>query len=60
MAITRYTMTMQLEFSTAEDRDAAYAKAKTWATNEKTGGKIASCQMQKGEYTKPEMSTETI
>ena len=27
---------------------------------EKTGGKIASCQMQKGEYTKPEMSTETI
>lgn len=60
MAITRYTMAIQMEFAAAEDRDAAYTKAKTWAQNEKTGGKIASCQMQKGEYTKPEMSTETI
>ena len=60
MAITRYTMTVQMEFATAEDRDAAYAKARTWATNEKSGGKVSSCQLQKGEYIKPEMSTETI
>ena len=60
MAITRYTMTIQMEFASAQDRDAAYAKAKTWATNEKSGGKVSSCQLQKGEYIKPEMSTETI
>jgi len=60
MAITRYTMTMQLEFSTAEDRDAAYAKAKTWATNEKSGGKVVAGTLTKGEYVRPETSSESI
>lgn len=60
MAITRYTMSVVMEFSDAAERDAAYSKAKTWATNEKSGGKVASAQMQKGEYTKPEMSSENI
>ena len=60
MAITRYTMTMQLEFSTAEDRDAAYAKTKTWATNEKSGGKVVAGTLTKGEYVRPETSSESI
>jgi len=61
MAITRYTMTMQLEFSTAEDRDAAYAKArKTWATTEKSGGKVVAGTLTKGEYLRPETSSESI
>jgi len=42
MEITRYTMSLQLEFASAEDRDAAYAKAKTWATTEKSGGKVVA------------------
>ena len=41
MAITRYTMTVQMEYASAEDRDTAYAKAKTWAQNEKSGGKVS-------------------
>ena len=59
MAITRYTMTMQLEFSTAEDRDAAYAKARTWSTTEKSGGVVAGT-LTKGEYVRPETSSESI
>ena len=60
MAITRYTMTMQLEFSTAEDRDAAYAKAKTWATTEKSVGKVVAGTLTKGAYVRPETSSESI
>jgi hypothetical protein len=54
-------MTMQLEFSTAEDRDAAYAKArKTWSTTEKSGGKVVAGTLTKGEYVRPETSSESI
>lgn len=60
MAITRYTMTVQMEYATAEDRDAAYAKAKTWATNEKSGGKVVAGTLTKGEYVRPETSSESI
>lgn len=60
MAITRYTMTVQMEFATAEDRDAAYTKAKTWATNEKTGGKVSAGTLTKGEFVRPENSSEAI
>ena len=60
MAITRYTMTIQMEFASAQDRDAAYAKAKTWATNEKSGGKVAAGTLTKGEYIRPETSSESI
>jgi len=60
MAITRYTMTVQMEYATAEDRDAAYAKArKTWATTEKSGGVVAGT-LTKGEYVRPETSSESI
>ena len=60
MAITRYTMTMQLEFSTAEDRDAAYAKARSWTTAEAPCGKVVAGTLTKGEYVRPETSSESI
>ncbi len=60
MAITRYTMSLQLEFASAEDRDTAYAKAKTWAQNEKSGGKVAAGTLTKGEYIRPETSSESV
>ena len=60
MAITRYTMTIQMEFSAAEDRDAAYAKAKTWAATEKSGGKVTAGTLTKGEFIRPEISSESI
>jgi len=60
MAITRYTMTIQMEFASAEDRDAAYAKAKTWAATEKSGGKVIAGTLTKGEFIRPETSSESI
>ncbi len=36
--ITRYSLSLRLEFDTAAARDAAYAKAKTWVANEKAAG----------------------
>lgn len=60
MAITRYTMSLQLEFSTAEDRDTAYSKAKTWAATEKSGGKVTAGTLTKGEFVRPEISSESI
>ena len=53
-------MAIQMEFSTAEDRDAAYAKARTWSTTEKSGGKVVAGTLTKGEYVRPETSSESI
>ena len=60
MAITRYTMAIQMEFAAADDRDAAYAKAKTWAATEKSGGKVTAGTLTKGEFIRPETSSESI
>ncbi len=58
--VVEYRLIITATFANAADRDAAYAKAKTWATTEKSGGKVVAGTLTKGEYVRPETSSESI
>lgn len=58
--ITRYQLSVLMEFATQADRDAAYTRLKTAAQSEKATGKTTLIQIDKREYTQPESSTEVI
>lgn len=60
--ITRYSLSVRLEFDTVVARDAAAAKAKTWVANEKAAGTpIVFAQCVREETYRPDpVQTETL
>lgn len=60
MAITRYRITVALDFDSAARRDTVYDKIKAALANAKTSDAWVSGNINKDEYTRPEQSTETV
>jgi|ADurb_Ile_03_Slu_FD_contig_31_1732304_length_269_multi_1_in_0_out_0_1 hypothetical protein len=60
MAITRYRITLALDFEDATKRDNIYNKIKTALANAKAADAWVSGNLNKDEYTRPDQSTETV
>ena len=60
MAITRYRITLSLDFDDTTKRDNIYNKIKTALSNAKAADAWVSGNLNKDEYTRPEQSTETV
>jgi hypothetical protein len=60
MAITRYRIVANLEFDDSTKRDTVYTKIKTALANAKTTDAWVTGSIQKDEYTRPEVSQETV
>lgn len=60
MAITRYRITMGLDFDDVTKRDNIYTKIKTALANAKAADAWVGGNISKDEYTKPDTSTETV
>lgn len=60
MAITRYRITVALDFDSATKRDTIYDKIKTALANAKASDAWISGSINKDEYTRPDQSSETV
>lgn len=60
MAITRYRITLALDFGDVTRRDNIYNKIKTALSNAKAADAWVGGNLNKDEYTRPEQSTETV
>lgn len=60
MAITRYRITMALDFDNITKRDNVYDKVKIALANAKIADSWISGTVSKDEYSKPDTSSESI